>query len=106
MRLILFLGLLAWVIVMAVVSVALFPAHGQPAPADVTMIRQCPGDRPHRLEIETGTMACTSMQCLGRMDCGSGVCKITRDLGDECTTCRLRTYIACLSEADLKAMRR
>lgn len=66
----------------------------------------CPAERPHRLEIETGTMACASQMCLGRMDCGSGVCKVVRDLGDHCNTCVMRTYVACLSEADLKAIRR
>lgn len=106
MRLALFLALLLWAAIIGGASALIFPASGQPAPVDATMVRQCPAERPHRLEIETGTMACTSMQCLGRMDCGSGTCKITRDLGDSCNTCTMRTYVACLSENDLKAMRR
>jgi hypothetical protein len=66
----------------------------------------CPSDRPHRLEIETGTMSCSAQTCLGRMDCGTGTCKISRDLGDHCNSCSMRTYVACLSEQDLKAIRR
>lgn len=107
MRIIAFIVLVASVFVVALASLAVFPAHGQPSPpADATMARQCPGDRPHRLEIETGTMTCSAVQCMGRMDCGTGTCKITRDLGDSCNTCTMRTYVACLSETDLKAMRR
>lgn len=99
----------AWVCLVLVAALMAFgmrAAIGQPAPADATMIRQCPSDRPHRLEIETGTMSCTSQSCMGRMDCGTGTCKVTRDLGDSCNTCSMRTYVACLSEQDLKAMRR
>ncbi len=66
----------------------------------------CPAERPHRLEIETGTMACSSQSCLGRMDCGTGTCKLVRDLGDNCNSCVMRTYVACLSEQDLKSIRR
>lgn len=73
---------------------------------DSSLTRQCPPDRPHRLEIETGTMTCTSAMCMGRLDCGTGTCKVVRDLGDSCNTCMMRTYVACLSEQDLKAIRR
>lgn len=78
----------------------------QPVTVDATLTKQCPTDKPFRIEIETGTMSCTSAMCLGRVDCGSGVCKISRDYGDSCNTCTMRTYVACLSEQDLKAIRR
>lgn len=95
-------------VVMALGMIAHF-AHAQPSPSanpQTASTPFCPADRPHRLEIETGTMACSAQTCLGRIDCGSGVCKLIRDLGDHCNTCTMRTYIACLSETDLKAIRR
>lgn len=90
--------------------VAAIPVAGQPAPTIAAQppstVPFCPAERPHRLEIETGTMNCSSQNCLGRIDCGSGTCRLTRDLGDHCNTCTMRTYVACLSETDLKAIRR
>jgi hypothetical protein len=78
----------------------------QPQASPNAPASSCPSDRPHKLEIETGTMSCAVPSCMGRMDCGTGTCKISRDLGADCSSCRMRTYVACLSEQDLKSIRR
>lgn len=99
----------ALIIAVVLMAVAVMAVMAQPAPSTTPSTAAspfCPSDRPHRLEIETGTMSCASTMCLGRMDCGTGQCKIVRDLGDHCQSCTIRTYVACLSESDLKAIRR
>lgn len=64
----------------------------------------CPIDTPHRVEIDTGTTTCTAVMCMGPLKCDTDRIppRCWREAASNCNTCTPNTYVACLSDDDLR----